>query len=98
MGRLIGNVDTYKDEATRVPHVYIDKANASGTTADVDAKYNSSADLNTYIANLGKIRNRVEAKHDYYVEATFQPNGLIDYLTISYTINDGVGTANAKNR
>ena len=61
MGRLIGNADTYKDEPTRVPHVYIDKANASGSTNKIDAKYNSSADLNEYISNLGKInisRNR----------------------------------------
>ena len=94
MGRLIGNADTYKDEPTRVPHVYINKANASGSLNAVDVKYNGT-NVSNYINALGQIRNRVEAKHDYYVEATFQANGLIDYLVISY---DATNLENAKNR
>ena len=88
MGRLIGNADTYKDEPTRVPHVYIDKANASASLNAVDVEYADSTDLSNYISKLGQIRNRVEAKHDYHVEATFQTNGLIDYLVISYDVDN----------
>lgn len=97
MGRLIGNVDTYKDEATRVPHVYIDQANAAGTVKELDVTYASSDELSEYIKELGQIRNRVEAKHDYYVEATFQTNGLLDYLVISYN-TDEAELADAKYR
>lgn len=89
MGRLIGNVDTYKDESARVPQVYIQKAYATGSA--VTATYANTCDLSTYVANLGTIRNKLEAKHEYWVEMNFQTNGLIDYIVISYDLDTTTG-------
>ena len=89
MGRLIGNVDTYKDESARVPQVYIQRAYSSGS--EQCATYANACDLSTYVANLGQIRNKLEAKHEYWVEVTFQTNGLIDYIVISYDLNPTTG-------
>ena len=41
-------------------------------------------DVSDYIDDLGKIRNRVETKHEYYVEINYQSSGLVDYIQISY--------------
>ena len=82
MGELIANADTYKDEATKIPAVYIDQVSGSN-----DDEYNVQAGSNgnqaDYINNLGTIRNRVDQKHEYYVEMSYQANGLIDYINIS---------------
>lgn len=85
MGRLIGNADTYKDETSKVPQVYIDKL-SEDMLEEMYVTYIEfdDGDVTNYINDLGKIRNNVETKHSYYVDFTYQTNGLIDYIQISY--------------
>ena len=100
MGRLIGNADTYRDEPTKIPQVYVDRL-SNTVNNSIDAQFNVEDAGNTtnYIQQLGTIRNRVETKHEYWVEVTFQDNGIIDYIVISYFIdgNTHVGCENALN-
>ena len=89
IGRLIGNANTYRDEPAKVPQVFVDavKNNAEGENeVEVNATFtvDESGDPSEYISVLGKIRNRLETKHEYYVEISYQGNGLIDYITVSY--------------
>lgn len=85
MGRLIGNADTYRDEPAKVPQVYINQlSNTNKNNVDATFDLNDAGLPQNYINNLGTIRNRVETKHEYYVEMNFQDNGLIDYIVISY--------------
>ena len=85
MGRLIGNANTYRDEPAKVPQVYINRlSNTNNNIVDATFTLNDAGDPQNYITDLGTIRNRVETKHEYYVELNFQDNGLIDYIVISY--------------
>lgn len=85
MGRLIGNADTYRDEPAKIPGVYIDKINnKTNTKNNFRAEVPNAGDPSNYINNLGYIRNRVETKHEYWLEINFQDNGIIDYITITY--------------
>ena len=89
MGRLIGNADEWKDDHSKVPQVYINCI--SSTMIDsIEATYTESDSENPqeYIVELGKIRNKVETKHEYFVEFNYQDNGLIDYIIISYDPNN----------
>ena len=83
MGRLIGNADTYRDETTKVPFVSINQM-YNGDTAGNVATFTTPGNPQDYIDVCGTIRNRVETKHEYYVELNYQTNGLIDYITITY--------------
>lgn len=85
MGRLIANADTYRDEYDKVPQVYIDKISEENPEyMDVTYTEFDEGDVSNYIDCLGKIRNRVETKHEYYVEINYQSSGLVDYIQISY--------------
>ena len=92
MGRLIGNADTYRDEPAKVPQVYINQlSNTVRENEDATFNLDDAGDPQNYINTLGTIRNRVETKHEYYVEMNFQDNGIIDYIVISY---DGTNNLN----
>ena len=85
MGRLIANANTYSDECSKVPQVYINQmSEESSESMEVTYTENDDGDTNNYINDLGKIRNLIETKHEYYIEITYQNNGLIDYIQISY--------------
>ena len=84
MGRLIGNADTYRDEPTKLPGVWIEKINNTTNKNEFNISVPNAGEPANYIKNLGMIRNRIETKHEYWVEFSFQDNGLIDYVTISY--------------
>ena len=85
MGRLIGNANTYRDEPAKVPQVFVDQlSNTVQDEAEATFTLESAGDPQDYITELGTIRNRVETKHEYYVEMNYQDNGLIDYIVISY--------------
>ena len=85
MGRLIGNANTYRDEPAKVPQVFINRlSNTNNNTIDAQFLTANAGNPQNYITLLGTIRNRVETKHEYYVELNFQDNGLIDYIVISY--------------
>ena len=85
MGRLIANANTYSDECSKVPQVYINQmSEESSESMEVTYTENDDGDTNNYINDLGEIRNLIETKHEYYIEITYQNNGLIDYIQISY--------------
>ena len=85
IGRLIGNADTYRDEPAKIPGVYIDKINnKTNTKNNFKAEVPNAGDPSNYINNLGYIRNRVETKHEYWLEINFQDNGIIGAITVSY--------------
>ena len=95
MGRLIGNADTYADEPAKIPAIYINKTKSgSSGNAAIDCVVNSAGNTQNYIDYCGKIRNQVETKHEYYVEISYQKNGLIDYVYITY---EAEAAANAGN-
>lgn len=83
MGTLIANANTNKDEPSKIPGVFAEKLRVD----DIDlyhAYVPEPGQPKEYINMLGKIRNRVEKKHKYLIEVSYQDNGLIDYITISY--------------
>ena len=91
MGRLIGNADTYRDEPAKIPGVYIDKINnKTNTKNNFRAEVPNAGDPSNYVDILGVIRNRVETKHEYWIEMNYQDNGLIDYIVISYDATDNL--------
>lgn len=85
IGRLIANADTYRDEPAKVPQVYINQlSNTKKNFVRAVFTANDAGSPQCYITYLGKIRNSVETKHEYWVEINFQDNGIIDYMVISY--------------
>lgn len=87
MGRLIANADTYADEPAKIPAVYIDQI-TSKTTDPKQDKVETAGETQSYIDSCGVIRNKVETKHEYYIEINYQKNGLIDVITISYKTDE----------
>ena len=93
MGRLIANADTYADEPAKIPAVVIDKVKSGGGASN--AVVTTAGETQTYIDTCGSIRNKVETKHEYYVEINYQKNGLLDVITITY---DSTKPANTVHR
>ncbi len=91
MGRLISNASIYEDEPSKVPQVYIDKTSEESSDY-IEATYTEfdEYDPSDYINKLGQIRNSVETKHSYFVEITYQTSGLIDYIQISYDVENPI--------
>lgn len=83
MGRLIANADTYADEPAKIPAVVIDKVTSKDTAAKKTV-VTTAGETQNYIDACGSIRNKVETKHEYYIEINYQKNGLIDVVTITY--------------
>ena len=72
MGRLIANANTYSDECSKVPQVYINQmSEESSESMEVTYTESDDGDTNNYINDLGKIRNLIETKHEYYIEITY---------------------------
>lgn len=87
IGVLIGNANTNKDEPTRIPGVAINKCVNTDKKA-IHAPVPEAGDVDTYIDILGQIRNKVDKKHEYWIELSYQTNGFIDYITITYDSNN----------
>ncbi len=102
MGELIANADTYREEPTKIPGVKVDQLISGNNNSGFNTIVSSAGDTSNYIKNLGNIRNRAEAKHEYYVEINYQANGLIDYINISFEVAkpmnaDNLGVRNTAN-
>ena len=67
--RLIANVKTYKNELEKVPYVCYCNENGSNTLIKPE-KDNSSQQ--NYIDDLTTIKNKIEPKHTYYVDFSYQ--------------------------
>lgn len=82
IGKLIATSNSNKDELAKIPGVYLENKSKY-----YDSGIPDSQDLSNYTKELENIRSHIEAKHKYWVEVSFQTNGLIDYITISYDEN-----------
>ena len=89
--RLIANVKTYKNELEKVPYVCYCNENGSNTLIKPE-KDNSSQQ--NYIDDLTTIKNKIEPKHTYYVDFSYQEGGLIDYIHIFYDKPEEVNLLN----
>ena len=83
MGILLSNANTNKDEPTKIPGVGINKC-VNTDKKQLHAPVPDAGDISQYIDIVGQIRNKLDKKHDYWVELSYQPNGLVDYITITY--------------
>ena len=92
--RLIANAQTYKDEVTRIPAVQFTQVVATNT-AGANASPSSNSDQQNYIDSLTSVKNRIENKHTYFVEFSYQTNGLIDYITVTYDAQNVTDHSNA---
>ena len=88
MVKLIANADTYKDKNTKIPGVIIEQPNIGSGEDFLHAPVPENGNIGEYIKILGKIRILVQSKHDYWVEMSFQNNGIVDYITITYNPNN----------
>lgn len=87
IGRLIANAKTYTEEPAKVPNVVIDKADSTGTVSNKTATMNNVAGSNQvadYNSVLGEIRNKIEAKHPYWVEFKYGASSIINEVNIKY--------------
>jgi len=89
--RLIANVKTYKNELEKIPYVCYSNENGSNTLIKPE-KDNSSQQ--NYIDDLTTIKNKIEPKHTYYVDFSYQEGGLIDYIHIFYDKPEEVNLLN----
>lgn len=79
VGILITNSNVNKDDPTRIPGIYLENAQKFE-----DSGIPENGDDASYKNVLEQIRKCVEIKHKYWVEISYQNNGLVDYITISY--------------
>lgn len=91
IGTLIANANTYRDEPSKIPVLYFDQVDVSGTIKDIKAVVTTAADPGNYIRDLNRIRNKVEPKHQYWVSISNQDNGLIDALIVTYAADEKGG-------
>ncbi len=90
IGRLVANANTYKEEAGKIPTVQVtDKVDFKDSVekAKLKAEVNHPASedkVKTYNENLGSIRNKIEAKHPYWVEFVYGASSIISEVLITY--------------
>ena len=87
IGVLISNANTNKNESDKIPGVAINKCVATDKKA-IHAAVPENAETEAYIDSLTKIRTKVEKNHEYWIELSYQKNGLVDYITITYDANN----------
>lgn len=87
IGTLIGNANTYTGEPEKIPGVAINKCVSTDTKA-THAPVPETNDIGDYINILTQIKNKVEKNHEYWIELSYQKNGLVDYITITYDSNN----------
>lgn len=79
VGVLISNASTNEDENTRIPGLYIENNGEY-----LDSGLPEDGEISPYLNALQEIRQNLESKHKYWVEVSYQKNGLIDYINVSY--------------
>ena len=87
IGVLISNANTNKTESAKIPGVAINKCVSTDSKA-THAAVPEDGETGEYIDTLTKIKTRVEKKHEYWIELSYQKNGLVDYITITYDANN----------
>ena len=99
--RLIANAKTYKDESTKVPAFIINQIVAGNNSSNAQAVPNSGGSNNgqqAYIDILTGVKNRIENKHTYWVTFTYQENGLIDVVQVTYNASNQGSEYNTMHR
>lgn len=85
MGRLIGNANIYRDESNKIPGVVMEELAEDELIVPIVANPpETENDVQEYIQKLTSNRNSIDSRHEYYVEITYQTDGLIDYIHVSY--------------
>lgn len=85
MGRLVANADTYRDEVNKIPGVVVEQLNEDESISQITVDPIENEDeLNNYIQMLAEIRSNLNTRQEYFVEMTYQDDGTIDYIHISY--------------
>ena len=86
LSKLVVNAGTYKEDINKIPCVYIDHIKKDG--GSLHANSSDHSNIQEYINIVGKIKNGIQKNHNYWVEISYQNNGLIDYIAISYNPDD----------
>lgn len=76
---LVSNSNVYKSEIVKIPGLIMESSSETLDSGIPEAGNNSE-----YIRGLEKIKKVVDTKHKYWVEISYQDNGLLDYINISY--------------
>ena len=84
LGKLISNANEYKYDQNRVPKIKFDKVYINDEAEVLEAEVTEDSEIEDYIDSLNKIRNKVESKHRYWVNFTYQADGLIDEIYVNY--------------
>lgn len=88
IGRLVANANTYTEEEGKVPQVEVtDKVcmDENAVTEKVAKMESPGADnVKEYNRILGGIRNKIEAKHPYWVEFEYGASSIISNVKITY--------------
>ncbi|MBR3614269.1 MAG: hypothetical protein IKL55_03730 [Clostridia bacterium] len=84
IGVLISNSNSNKDENIKIPGVYFEE---KGNSKFKNSGLPENGENSTYIEALQNIKLSIENKHKYWIEVSYQNNGLIDYINISYDKN-----------
>ena len=93
--RLIANSSTYKDEPKKMPTAVFKAQDGSLFKARMHQPNKEVLDNNWsldgngttygYIPRLTTIRDRIEAKHMYWVNINYGTSGIVDWIEIRYT-------------
>ena len=79
MGVLVSNASTNEDENSKIPGVSLEKDKKI-----LDSGIPENGETSNYLDSLQDMKQNLENKHKYWVEVSYQKNGLIDYINISY--------------
>ena len=79
VGVLASNASTNEDENTKIPGLYFEY-----NKDFMDSGIPENGETSIYLDELQKIKHNLQNKHKYWVEVSYQKNGLIDYINVSY--------------
>ena len=86
--KLTANASNYEENPQKIPGIYIDRMSEAGDLKHAEVPVNGN--ITEYLNVIRIIRNGIKQNHKYLVELSYQDNGLIDYVTISYDENNKV--------
>ena len=82
---MITNANTYKEETYKIPGLVYEQLKDDELIEQTVVKpFESQDDYSKYVTLLSEYRNEVDSRHNYYIEISYQDNGLVDYIHISY--------------
>ena len=85
IGKLIANVETYRDENVKIIDLYCEPTPTAGQ--NVTAQFNhDQPNEAAFVGLLNTAYSRVQAKHTYNVIISYNTNGLIDGINVNYEV------------